>query len=731
MNTSDYTPRLAGWHYAEKGLFKEAFEEEVYIYEFLGFYGGNSLYNLHNQSISFQNKVVKYWMSRTAPYYMFLYNIGFEMEEYTSVPSWPVDRATYIKSLDPWDHPITAHQTPSTTYRYRNSAVMDYTSMQYCSISNMHSMAVGVWNSPTKAVGHMNEGLWNGSWACQVTSESSARQAYWSLITGGMSYALIFTGNGAGKPPAIHANKFLKQAKWWITSPHDELVTAGTAYCLAKPGMEYIVYSKSGSSFSLSLPTGSYPYKWYNPVNGSFQAVQSVQSSGGSVVFNKPNSGEWVLHVGGAPPDNTPPTVPQNLAAVATSESQISLTWEASSDPESNISIYKILQDDVEIGQTPETSYIASGLQENHTYTYKVIAVNGALLESDPSSPKSATTRSDQTPPALVLVSALNQTAVQVIFSEKVEGGSAENTANYSIDKGIVVQSASLTALATSVVLTVTPLVEKTDYTLTVSNVTDVSSAGNVIQTVQHPFTYAGKLVITNINPSGYPAIIRNPGDSIYNDRNFTYTRFWNGYNQDDFLAVRTDNDDKNSTGSSFLSFEINTSAEVMVGLACGTPLSWMQGWINTGLTASGSHGETYTMFKKTFQPSTVTIGGNEGCGANMYTVFIKKADELPVIEEHPIRHGKEEFGLEVMPNPVNHGTTIRINRSQRTEDRGQISEIKIFNLTGKIVYQLTSDLCHLTSGLSWNASNQPSGVYIIRAKLDNKSITKLVLLQK
>jgi hypothetical protein len=83
-----------------------------------------------------------------------------------------------------------------------------------------------------------------------------------------------------------------------------------------------------------------------------------------------------------------------------------------------------------------------------------------------------------------------------------------------------------------------------------------------------------------------------------------------------------------------------------------------------------------------------------------------------------------------VSPNPFH--STVAINvRSQKTEDRRQTVGIKIFNVSGKLVYQLTSDLCHLTSGISWNAAHLPSGIYLLKLNTGQKTITKRLFLQK
>lgn len=332
MDRVDYIPRLRGWHVLER-QYQAAYEQEMYLYEFAGFYGGNNFINLHQKPMSFQKKVIKYWLARTAPYYIFLYNVGFELQEYVSVPLWTLRRASWIKAIDPWDHLLTGHELRGWSYGYYS--IMDYSTMQQYDYSNYHSHALAVWNSPSQPHPHMHEGLWTGPWG-RPSSEQQSRKAQWDLITGGMSYAIVTIQDNVGLTSAKHANAFLESGvKWWTMAPHDEVVLEGTAYVLAKLGVEYIVYSLSGSNFTLDLPRGDYQWRWLNPADGTYSDWTLLNIPGEPVEFEKPDSNDWVVHIRGVPPDHPiPPSASQNLNATSAKESQIDVTWQASSDPE-------------------------------------------------------------------------------------------------------------------------------------------------------------------------------------------------------------------------------------------------------------------------------------------------------------------------------------------------------------------------------------------------------------
>ncbi|MBD3241236.1 MAG: hypothetical protein GF331_11670 [Chitinivibrionales bacterium] len=101
------------------------------------------------------------------------------------------------------------------------------------------------------------------------------------------------------------------------------------------------------------------------------------------------------------PQDNTPPSVPTGLRGTGTTNTSMTLAWDASSDAESGISGYNIY-----FGSTlkkssdgTRTSTTITGLQRNTTYAnITVSAVNGRQLESAKSSSIDVTTANESAP---------------------------------------------------------------------------------------------------------------------------------------------------------------------------------------------------------------------------------------------------------------------------------------------------------------------------------------------
>jgi chitodextrinase len=105
--------------------------------------------------------------------------------------------------------------------------------------------------------------------------------------------------------------------------------------------------------------------------------------------------------------DTQPPTTPTALTATAISNSQIDLSWTASTD---NVAVigYDVYRGGVKIGTTASTTYSSTGLAAATTYSYSIKAFDATGNTSPPSTSASATTTApplDTTPPTVSIAS--------------------------------------------------------------------------------------------------------------------------------------------------------------------------------------------------------------------------------------------------------------------------------------------------------------------------------------
>ncbi|MFP4522070.1 MAG: nucleoside hydrolase-like domain-containing protein, partial [Fibrobacterota bacterium] len=385
--------------------------------------------------------------------------------------------------------------------------------------------------------------------------------------------------------------------------------------------------------------------------------------------------------------DDTPPSVPSGLGASSAGESSIDLTWTASSDSETGVEYYKIYRGGDSIATSTATSYTDDGLSESTEYTYTVSAVNGAGLESSQSSGASATTDADLTAPEISSVSASGDpNVVTVEFSEAVSQSSAENTANYSIDNGISVSSAVLGSSGKTVSLSVSTLSEGITYTLSVSGVSDVSSAGNTISAgSSSTFSYIAELVITGLSVgsgSAYEWDTLETGKELFIDRDYTFQSVPESYTGEVYL--KTANGDKGDASNS-ISFDVNLDVTVYIIMddRASVP-SWMSDFEDTGddvVADDASSNLTYSLYSADYSAGTLSFGANGS--ENMYMLVVVPASGSNTVN----MHGKPSpdriiSGISVSPNPFNPSTVITINGVREGVD----VELKIYDSRGRIV---------------------------------------------
>jgi chitodextrinase len=111
--------------------------------------------------------------------------------------------------------------------------------------------------------------------------------------------------------------------------------------------------------------------------------------------------------------DTNAPTAPTNLQGEALGAKTIRLTWDAASDPQSGILHYCLYRDDVLIATNSSLSFTNNGLAPGTSYSFKVTAVNGEGLESDPSAPAVVSTPAIPQPTISSIVVSNDQVTVR------------------------------------------------------------------------------------------------------------------------------------------------------------------------------------------------------------------------------------------------------------------------------------------------------------------------------
>jgi alpha-galactosidase len=161
---------------------------------------------------------------------------------------------------------------------------------------------------------------------------------------------------------------------------------------------------------------------------------------------------------------------------------------------ESRSTAGKIIASSIDFGD----GATAGGLSASHTYpapgTYAArLTVRDEKGGTDTARVAIIVAPVDTTPPAVASAAAGRADRVTVRFSEPVARSGAESPASYAIDRGVKVESASLSEDGAEATLTVTPLAEGVSYTLSVSGIRDRARRPNAIDPgAQVSFSYTG-----------------------------------------------------------------------------------------------------------------------------------------------------------------------------------------------------------------------------------------------
>ncbi|GEM_PF-3445131 len=471
--------------------------------------------------------------------------------------------------------------------------------------------------------------------------DGTRRLLWWEAMAGGMGGFFGFFSSSPQPYPnpeqlRTHYTFWHENDRFLLSmAPQNGLITGG--YCLkSSDAQRYVFYREGADSMTIDLSgmNGSQPAVGVNLKN-VYQEIPLGGLAPGPHTLNFPESSDWAVAVGvfNAPADETPPSAPAGLDAAAASESQVDLTWEASSDAESGISGYKVYRDGVDIGDALQTSFSDTGLADATQYVYEVSAVNGADLESVKSNQASATTPVDTTRPTVVSVRTAGETSVEVEYGEPVGPASAADTGNYAINNGIAISNAVLGGDGKTVTLTTSAHAEEVSYRITVNNVKDRAQTPNTIAADSRvDYVFVRPIEITNLwvaTGKAYETEILHNGEPSFIDR----TMVIEGVGRyDDLLYIKTANNDKTSTSDPFLSFSVNQDVRVYVAHddRIAAKPAWLAGYSDSGDDVFIGD-VRHSLWIKNFSEGPVVLGGNGGVTfSSMYVVVLEREGLRP-----------------------------------------------------------------------------------------------------
>lgn len=159
--------------------------------------------------------------------------------------------------------------------------------------------------------------------------------------------------------------------------------------------------------------------------------VKAISTHGTSVASNTDNI--------------TTPNVPStitDLSGAVISDTQINLSWSASSDGGSNLEFYKIFKDGVQVDTTTNITYALTGLSSNTAYTITVYA-NNSVGDSLVSNAITKTTYQSVSGSITITKTTVGATS-KLEFTPSVTGTPSPNFSTFTLKEGVTVLASGI-----------------------------------------------------------------------------------------------------------------------------------------------------------------------------------------------------------------------------------------------------------------------------------------------
>jgi hypothetical protein len=87
---------------------------------------------------------------------------------------------------------------------------------------------------------------------------------------------------------------FFETIEWWKMSPGSDLTSAG--YCLAKVGVEYLIYMPGKGNLDISIEGGPYKVTWINAQDTN-EHIRVSKTTNGQGLSTPEYGDDWFCHL--------------------------------------------------------------------------------------------------------------------------------------------------------------------------------------------------------------------------------------------------------------------------------------------------------------------------------------------------------------------------------------------------------------------------------------------------
>jgi len=238
-----------------------------------------------------------------------LFNVGEENNE-----NYPLAKglalAGLLKHLDPFNHPRGIHNVNEPNDAYASAPQVDFTAIQSGDPAGPTRRELALRHNPIAVQWiHRCESL--GRRVLMVGFDEGRpeldRVAWWNAYLGGAvweahvlqpydrplsAWEPVWTELGG-------ARAFMESLPFWEMAPANDVLKAGEAICLAKPGEVCALYLPAGGPLTVELPPEHrFTAAWWNPSNGKNGALQNETClAGGRQRLVPPGPGDWAVKI--------------------------------------------------------------------------------------------------------------------------------------------------------------------------------------------------------------------------------------------------------------------------------------------------------------------------------------------------------------------------------------------------------------------------------------------------
>ncbi|WP_341222093.1 endonuclease [Polaribacter atrinae] len=423
--------------------------------------------------------------------------------------------------------------------------------------------------------------------------------------------------------------------------------------------------------------------------------------------------------------DKEAPTVPTNVTLSNISTTSIDVSWTASTDNE-EVNRYEIYVDGALNGKTSTTSYTITGLNSNTNYTVAVLAQDNANNKSELSDSQNATTLTDTTAPTVpadVTITGQTGTSFKVSWSA--------STDNSSVTGYDIYVNGTFVGSTTDTTYTVSDLTISTTYSVAVL-AKDAEDNKSAQSTAVDATTTDGSAPTNEIFFSEY--IEGSSSNKALEIANFTgVTVSLAGY------SVKL-GANGNNFGTNILTFTDETIANGDVFVIANADMSICTSEVDIESTITyfngndaiglfkddvlidvigkegntNKFGENVTLIRK---PTIVTP--NNVYDANEWTES-SSTDDCSDLGAHTVSTASLDASIfeafKMYPNPTD-GNKIYFKITES-------AEVEVYNVLGKLIKTQNVNTNHN----SMDVSNLSKGIYLVKIKSENQSITKKLI---